>query len=346
MSSHGKEFVAYLKQNLPLVEECIQARVPTPNEEVEQAADLYNYLFKPLGRFVASGGKRVRPTLCLLGAEAVGANASDALCVAAAVELFQAAALIHDDIADESELRRGLPCLHVSEGTGIAINAGDAALVSVTSCILNEESLSSQTRIDMLKEIVTMENYTLEGQALDLGWARDNRWDISAEDYLAMARRKTAYYSAAVPLVLGAMCGKGSLAQVEALRRFGLRTGLAFQIQDDLLNLVGDADSQGKDYRSDITEGKRTLVMMWALEHLDQDDRIELVNIMSSRTTDTAQMNRAVELANKAGALDYAQTYAHDLTKRAKEELKGADIAKKPRKLLLSMADFFVKRTY
>lgn len=337
-------FVSYLSSNLQAIDECVLSHVPHAKQHAGQKADLEDFLFGPIERFVSAGGKRIRPALCLLGAEAVGAEPTVALSAAAAVELFQAAALIHDDIADKSTLRRGVPCLHITEGVGPAINDGDAALVAVTACIVRDKGMNPQTRMDLLDEIVTMEERTLEGQALDLGWARDNRWNVSTSDYLSMARRKTAYYSVAVPLVLGAISGGGSVTQVEGLRSFGIRCGLAFQIHDDLLNLVGDADVQGKDYRSDITEGKRTLVMMYALEHLDDAKRGELIDILSSNTSDSKRIDRAVELAIEAGAIEYAQSYARKLTDRAQDELMALDIAKDARTVLLSMSDFIIER--
>lgn len=337
-------FSSYLAEHLPAIEACVLERTPSPIHAGEQEADLNRYLYEPVARFIGAGGKRIRPALCLLGAEAVGADPETCHPVAAAVELFQAAALIHDDIADKSELRRGVPCMHITEGTGLAINAGDSALVAVTASVLRDERYDPAMRLRLLEEIVAMEEHTLEGQALDLGWARDGRWDISVEDYLAMARRKTAYYSAAVPLAMGAICGGGTNEQVEGLRSFGMDCGLAFQIQDDLLNLVGDAGKQGKDFRSDITEGKRTLVMVWALEHLDAPGREELVRILSSGTVDMADLSRAVELAEQAGAVDHARTFALELTERAKVELDRIGIAEEPRHVLRSMAEFFVSR--
>lgn len=338
-------FSSYLAERLPAIEQCVMDHVPTPMCASEQDEDLNRYLYGPIAGFIHTGGKRIRPALCLLGAEAVGADPQVCHPVAASVELFQAAALIHDDIADKSELRRGVPCMYITEGMGLAINAGDSALVTVTASVLRDERYDPAVRLRLLDEIVTMEEHTLEGQALDLGWARDGRWDISVEDYLAMARRKTAYYSAAIPLAMGAICGGGTDEQVEGLRSFGMACGLAFQIQDDLLNLVGDADEQGKDFRSDVTEGKRTLVMVWALEHLDEPGRQELVRILSSATTDTNDLARAVELAEQSGAIEHAHTFALELVECAKVELDRISIADEPRHVLRSMADFFVKRT-
>ena len=159
-----------------------------------------------------------------------------------------------------------------------------------------------------------------------------------------MATHKTAFYSAASPLSIGAICGGGTDGQVEALRSFGMDAGLAFQLQDDLLNLVGDAGEQGKDFRSDITEGKRTMVVCWALEHLAGDERGELLGILSSHTTDASALSRAVELMAAAGAVNAARDYAHKLARSAKGSLDGIELAGDARAVLESMADFFVER--
>ena len=274
----------------------------------------------------------------------MGGDPAAALSAAAAIEYFQSAALIHDDIADKSELRRGEPCTYVTEGTGVAINIGDLGLVNVLALVLRDQKLPAAIRADVAERLVQMEERTLEGQALDLGWVRDGRWDISVEDYLYMASHKTAYYSAAVPLVTGALCGGGTPDQLRALDEFGMRAGLAFQLQDDLLNLVGDAEAQGKDFRSDITEGKRTLLMVWALAHLGDLQRDELLHILGRKTTDAAELARAVELIDASGAVDYVRGYARELVADAKAHLVGARLEEVPRDVLLSMADFFVER--
>ena len=345
MADGGAAFAAYLAQKRPQIEDYLARFTPRPEDStVHAAADLARYLYEPVARFTAGGGKRTRPALCLLGAQAVGVDPICALSTAGAIEYFQTAALIHDDIADKSELRRGMPCLHISDGTGIAINAGDLALVHVSASLLADTSLENDTCLRILCELAYMEQRTLEGQALDLGWVRDGRWDVTVDDYLYMASHKTAYYTAATPLACGAICGGGTDEQVEALFSFGLDTGLAFQLQDDLLNLVGDADKQGKDYRSDITEGKRTLLAVWALAHLPEQDRAELQRLLSSETTDPAELARAVELIDASGAIDHTRQYAHDLTMRAKAHLNGVEIDAGAYRVLESMADFFVER--
>jgi geranylgeranyl diphosphate synthase type I len=189
-----------------------------------------------------------------------------------------------------------------------------------------------------------MEMRTLEGQALDLGWARDHRWDVRVEDYLRMGSLKTAYYSCACPLALGAICGHAPEETVDGLKVFGMKAGLAFQIQDDLLNLVADAQGTGKDFRSDITEGKRTLVMVHALAHLEGPARSRLIEILSAHTTDEAGLAEAVALAEQAGSIAHARETADHLTHEAKEILLRLSIDSEAREVLRSMADFFVER--
>lgn len=353
----GEKFADFLARVRPQIDEYLADHAALPMGDAVEAArpatgagtpcvsaDLDSYLYQPLAEFTSRGGKRTRPALALLGAEAVGAAGEKALPAAAAVELFQSAALVHDDIADEGELRRGKPCLHRTEGVGIATNVGDLGIVQTFGLLLGEGDLTPAVRMRLLDELLRMERWTLEGQALDLGWARDGRWDVTVSDYLAMATRKTAYYSAAVPLAMGAICGGGTDAQVEALRAFGMDAGLAFQLQDDLLNLVGDAGRQGKDFRTDITEGKRTMAVCFALEHLAPGDRDELVGLLSAHVSDPASLARAVALMGQAGALDAVRTEARELAASAKGLLEDVELAPGTRGVLESMADFFVER--
>jgi geranylgeranyl diphosphate synthase type I len=304
--------------------------------------DMKRYLYKLLGDYTANAGKRHRPLICLFAAEAVGGDPKRAWSSAAAIEHFHTAALIHDDIMDSSLTRRGVPCLHVTEGDALAINAGDLALSLVTGSVVDDETLPAECRLRVLKELVDMTTRTIEGQALDIGWARDDRFDLTVDDYLVMASHKTAFYSGAVPLAVGAIVGGGTAGQIAALRAFGQATGLAFQIQDDVLNLVGTREATKKDFRSDVTEGRRTLAAVHALQH--SDDRERLLTILAARTEDPALMEEAVAITRASGSIDFARTYARDLVLSAKADLEAALPKSKARDLLLSMADFFVQR--
>ena len=378
------DFIDYLTSVRPRVEKELDAGLPIPISQrhlqeaesctlVEQnvaksaaakpaacnsvIADLNTYLYQPLRGFSATGGKRVRPALVLLATQAVHGNVEAALPVACAIEDFQSAALIHDDIADKSELRRGEPCLYRRLGTGLAINVGDAALVHTIRRICHSNAYDKTTRLRLIDALISMQEHTLEGQALDLGWTQENRWDITPDEYLFMATSKTAYYSAAYPLLCGAIVGGGTAEQRSALEAFGLKAGLAFQLQDDLLNLVGDAKTQGKDFRSDITEGKRTLLVVKAIEVLLTNAKDstpdaasakasykKLISLLSSKTNDPILLEEAVELIVSTGAVDDVRAYAQTLIAEAKGCLEEAPFDAEARDTLLSMADFFVNR--
>ena len=330
-------FEQYLEENAYIVNRYIEEYFSGENNK-----DIVRYLYGPLGKYSSNAGKRHRPLTCMLGCAAVGGNPLDALRAAVAIENFHTAALIHDDISDDSKTRRGEPCMHIVEGLGIAINAGDMALTTVIQMVIDDKALTDELKVRVVGEITAMVRKTVEGQALDIGWARDNRYDLAIDDYLLMASLKTAAYSGASPLAIGAIIGGADEAQVEALREFGLLTGLAFQIQDDLLNLVGDEDEIGKDFRSDITEGKRTYMTVRALQ--DETVHDELVAILDAKTDDPATLARAVELMRGCGALDDARAYAHGLSERAKQLVVDALPESEPRNTLVSMADYFVDR--
>ncbi len=330
-------FEAYLSRYAPKVGLIINAFIPSGTHP-----DMDKYLYDALKKYSSNAGKRHRPLICVAACAAVGGDIRRSFSSAAAIEHFHTAALIHDDIADEATLRRGEPCMHLTEGEGLAINAGDLALSIVNGIVMRDNLLEDSMKVKVAIELVAMAQSTVEGQALDIGWARDGRYDISPDDYLCMATHKTAHYSGAVPLAVGAMVGGGTPEQVEALRSYGLDTGLAFQIQDDLLNLVGTKEAKEKDYRSDITEGKRTLVVVHALQNTEKRER--LVEILSSKATDPALLEEAVQIMQEAGSIDYARSYAEKLTANAKERLEGVLPPSRARDLLVSMADWFVDR--
>ncbi len=333
--SFEKYLAAYANQVGDLVNEYL----PTGTHP-----DMDRYLYDPLKKYSANGGKRHRPLICFAACRAVGGDMRLASSAAAAIEHFHTAALIHDDIADEAELRRGEPCMHLTEGIGLAINAGDLALSLVNGTVVEDPNLSDAIKVRVIGELIDMTRRTIEGQALDIGWARDGRYDITPEDYLVMATHKTAHYSGAVPLAVGAIIGGGTETEIEALRNYGLDTGLAFQIQDDLLNLIGSEESTKKDFRNDITEGKRTLVVVHALNNAEPAARQRLIDILSAKEKDPAVLAEAVAIMEESGSIDHARTYAENLTCIAKNRLIDMVKPSASRDLLVSMADWFVNR--
>ncbi len=333
------DFEEYLKRYASKIGDLVNSYIPHGSHK-----DMDTYLYNPLRVYSQNGGKRHRPMICFAACMAVGGDVKKAISSAAAIEHFHTAALIHDDIADEAQIRRNKPCLHIEQGTGLAINMGDLGLQLVNGTVVKDPLLDDATKVRVLSELIDMTKRTIEGQALDIGWARDNRYDITPQDYLVMATSKTAHYSGAVPLATGAIVGGGTETQIESLRNYGLDTGLAFQIQDDLLNLIGEKESTKKGFRDDITEGKRTLIIVHALQHLEKSRKERLIEILSMHTEDEKLLDEAVDLLNCADSISYARSYAENLVSIAKNRLIDMLDPSPSRDLLVSMADWFVNR--
>jgi geranylgeranyl diphosphate synthase type II len=228
------------------------------------------HLYGPLSAYLSRSGKGIRPALCLATCRAFGGDASDALASATAIEMLHNAFLVHDDIEDESDLRRGLPTMHAEYGVPIAVNAGDM-LTALSVRILRDNlpALGVPLTWRVYDEFDHMMQESLEGQAMELGWVRDNRCDITDEDYLRMVLKKTCWYSFIHPCRIGALIATKDRLDLDRFNRFGSYLGTAFQIQDDLLNLTGDERRYGKEIGGDLLEGKRTLMLIHLLRQLD-----------------------------------------------------------------------------
>ena len=169
-----RDFEEYLDRYAARVGDIVNAYIPKGTHP-----DMDKYLYAPLLEFSRNGGKRHRPLICFVACLAVGGDPQRVVSSAAAIEHFHTAALIHDDIADEAELRRGKPCLYHTEGMGAAINMGDLGLQLVNGTVAKDPELDDATKVRVLTELIDMTRRTIEGQALDIGWARDGRYDIT-----------------------------------------------------------------------------------------------------------------------------------------------------------------------
>jgi geranylgeranyl diphosphate synthase type II len=283
----------------------------------------HRYLYGLLAEYPGRGGRGMRPTLCLATARMLGRPIDDAILTAVSIELMHNAMLIHDDIEDQSEFRRGKPTLHQQFGLPLALNAGDAlALFSMKPLLDNQHALGSSLAMQLLEETVRMSRESAEGQALELGWRHDNVMDLREADYLEMVLKKTCWLATIHPLRTGALIGSSGEFPLDALIRFGYLVGAAFQIQDDLLNLVGDGERYGKELGGDIYEGKRTLMMIRLLEHVSEPDRERLHEFLGlareQRSLDDVRWVRA--LMDQHRCLEYARELAHGLVGAAKFE--------------------------
>jgi geranylgeranyl diphosphate synthase, type II len=279
------------------------------------------HLYDLVADYPRRGGRMLRPSLCIATARVFGASIDDAVHSAVALELLHNAFLVHDDVEDESDERRGRPTLHVTHGVPVAVNVGDAlALLGLRALIDNRIALGPRLTMQVLEEAERMARESIEGQALELGWRRDNTLALAA--YLGMVLKKTCWYSTIYPSRVGALLGTRSRDHLDRFVRFGFFLGAAFQIQDDLLNLAGDARRYGKELSGDILEGKRTLMLLHLAREADADERLRLREFLGkprlARTLEEVEWVRDRMAAY--GSLEHAQQVAHGLAGAARHE--------------------------
>jgi geranylgeranyl diphosphate synthase type II len=289
------------------------------------------YLYELLAEYPRRGGKMLRSSLCIAMARATGASVEDSLASAAAIELMHNALLVHDDIEDASDERRGTPTLHALYGMPLALNAGDAmGLLSLRPLKENFHRLGLSTGMRIFQETERMAWESAEGQALELGWIRDNRTDVSDEDYLQMVLQKTCWLGAIHPLRVGCLIGARGRLPLDPLIRLGFFFGAAFQIQDDLLNLEPGV-AYGKEINGDLWEGKRTLMIIYALRHGGGDDRAALMSFLAQQRADRspAGVKSVRDILDRTGALAHARAVARGLAGAALYEFDQyfADLA-------------------
>lgn len=285
------------------------------------------YLYAPLTSYLSRSGKGIRPALCMATCQAFGGQATDAIPSAAAIEMLHNAFLVHDDIEDESELRRGLPTMHAEHGVPIALNAGDM-LTALSVRLLRENlpALGPSLTGRVYDQFEHMMQESLEGQAMELGWVRDNRCDITDEDYLRMVLKKTCWYSFIHPCRIGALIGARDGTDLDRFNRFGSYLGMAFQIQDDLLNLTGDEKRYGKEIGGDLLEGKRTLMLIHLLRQLNTREAARVTAFLEQpRTARSMQdMRWILDLMQARGSLDHARKVTKQLAGAALYEFTQA----------------------
>jgi geranylgeranyl pyrophosphate synthase len=234
--------------------------------------------------------------------------------------------LVHDDIEDASLSRRGQTTMHQRVGIPLAVNAGDAMnALSMRLFRRNLAQLGPVVALRIIDEVDHLLVESLEGQAMELGWIRDNDCTVSVDDYLRMVLKKTAWYSFIHPMRIGALVA-GADGNLERFHRLGFLLGAAFQIQDDVLNLVGTASRYGKEIGSDLWEGKRTLVLSHAFAHATAADRARLENFLSrpGQRRLERELLRLYELLFKTGSIEWVRQAASALSMAAQNELPSA----------------------
>lgn len=326
------DFYDLVKSELSEIESEMERLIP------KHPAEVYSLLIP----FLKRGGKRIRPALSLLCCGATGGNLKKVYLPASIIELFHNFTLIHDDIEDNSLVRRGEPTLHVSHGIPLALNSGDA-LYTVIWDTMSNLKMPADDLITLQKMFASSFRKVVEGQGTELSWYLENKFNITENDYFSMVGGKTA-------ALLGLSCEIGGYisgaekTQCTSLKTFGEKIGLAFQIQDDVLNVTGDFSRYKKEIGGDISEGKRTLMVVKVLENAAKSEKQVVENILNSHTRNQKQINQVISLFDKYGAIDYAVNSAKDLLHQAKQEISWLPDGKY-KTGLLNLADFVVNRS-
>ena len=288
-----------------------------------------------------AGGKMLRPALSLITAEAVGGQKENALKAGSAIELIHTFSLIHDDIMDDDDMRRGMPSVHKVWGEDVAILAGDTLFSKAFEIIINsDKELTSHAQINnALAAVADACVKICEGQALDMGF--ENRFDVTEDEYMEMIFKKTGALIAAATKV-GAIMGGASDEVIDAMYEYGRLIGLAFQIQDDYLDLASDEETLGKPIGSDIGKGKMTIIAINGLSSAG-DDSEKLLEILKDENNSQADIDLAIEILTKCGAIEYARNLAQDSVDQSKEVLEILPDSSS-KQVLSDIADFVLER--
>jgi geranylgeranyl diphosphate synthase, type II len=270
------------------------------------------------------GGKRMRPVLSLASCRLHGGDPTDALPAAVALELFHSAFLVHDDIEDGSTRRRGLPTMHQALGTARAISVGDAlSALAVVSLAKGGRCWPAEVAGAVSIEFAHLLQRTTEGQATELAWIAEDRYDLDDGDYLALIREKTCWYSTVHPLRIGALIGSRGRADIDRLNDFGFYLGAVFQIHDDIENLQA-GPAYGKDALGDVLEGKRTLPLLHLLRTASPSDRRLALRVIGPHGSGAPAERVATmrELMDRYGSIDYARRFVDALSGLALAEFR------------------------
>jgi len=292
-------------------------------------------LNKASAHLLAAGGKRLRPAVVMLAADAVKPGSSDELLHAAlALEVTHTFTLIHDDIMDDDSLRRGVPTVHTRWDMPTGILAGDVLYSRAFEhiCRANAKDEAKVRAVTMLAKACAD---ICEGQHMDMSF--EHRTDVTEPEYMEMVRMKTGVLYAAAAGI-GAVLAGGNAVQVRALYNFGLNTGIAFQIQDDLIDLLTPSETSGKDQASDLREGKQTLLMIRAREK-----GLDLKKYQKVLTP--GDINAAIKELTDAGVIDEVKGIASGLVADSNKHLSVLP-ASKERQLLMDLGDYFVTRSH
>lgn len=341
------EFEKYLKISRNEIIQQLDEILSHWSKQVEKEVPKLSSLIRLFNESI-SGGKMIRGTLVKLGYELAQSRSNEhILQPAVAFELLHSALLAHDDIIDVSETRRGKPTIYKALGGnhyGISqtICLGDLGFFLATK-LLSESNFSSELKTKAIAVFSDTVITTLLGEMLDVELPHLKK-ERRENDALTIHRFKTASYTIVAPLSVGAILGNVSPKLLYRLKEFGEYVGLAFQIQDDILGVFGNEKSLGKSVKSDIEEGKNTLLITYALQHANGSNRQFLREHYGNGKINNVQHQEIRRIFRQTGALDYSRSKAQDYVREAKEIVPLITKSEKIASLLHGLSDLVVTR--
>jgi len=298
-------------------------------------------LRKAMMHLPLSGGKRLRPSLAMLVADCVAGEGGRALPFGLALEIIHNFTLVHDDIMDRDDYRRGVKTVHKKWDEPTAINAGDALFARAFE-ILTTVEVTPEVFRELVYDVANMVRRIGEGQQWDMEFER--RKDVTEKEYIQMIERKTAlmFMTGAKG---GALIAGGTRRQVDAMWDYGQHLGIGFQIHDDWLNLAGDPKKFKKPIGGDLVTGKKTIIVLHAFENAGKKELAPVMKVFGKNKGTKAQLSQAIEALRAAGALDYAQDQAKAHADRALEQLKTLP-DNEHREILRQLVKYMVERDH
>lgn len=288
-------------------------------------------LYEPIAYGLSAGGKRLRPSLLLIACEAFGGSVDDAMPAACGIEMFHNFTLLHDDVMDNSDTRRGRPTVHAKWDANTAILSGDTMLTLATQLISKVPDNRLRLILDIFNEMAIR---VYEGQALDMKFETEE--NVSKEDYIRMIMDKTGALLGASAQI-GALIGGASEEEAKEMYEFGMMLGISFQIQDDWLDVYGDAATFGKPIGGDINNNKKTYLMLSALES-DSSDRQALVEAMNLQPGAT-KVKVVTNIYDRLGISEISRKATSHYSAQALAALKRAGIKEEYKELLYKITE-------
>lgn len=315
-SLNHQDFVNLLRQYRDLIWPIIQVELPSIVkysdfcQPAKKYQDLVDFHLKMSSVYPERKGKYFRPSLVMLVGESMGVSRDLLLNTAAAQQLSEEWILIHDDVEDDSQERRGEAALHHLYTKELSINAGDAIHVLMWTMLQkNKDVLGADKTFALMSEYTQMLNRTVLGQTVEIKWTQENKKDMTDEDVLLILESKTGYYTVAGPMRQGAIIAGATTQQLEKIYHYGKLTGYLFQIKDDLLDLTSDFQGLKKQTGNDIYEGKRTIMLAHLMRTISGDDKTKLDEILVKtryqKTPD--EVAWIISKMSQYGSFDHAQ---------------------------------------